>query len=77
MNEILTPAQVAERLQVKPSRVYEQTRQRHGIRNPDPLPHIKMGRYLRFDWRDALQWLERHKVPARNGAVQNRQEIAR
>src|SRR6266851_4317514 len=22
------------------------------LRNPDPLPHIKMGLYLRFDWRD-------------------------
>jgi predicted DNA-binding transcriptional regulator AlpA len=59
--EILTPRQLAERLQVKPSWIYEQTRHRSGVRNPDPLPHIKMGLYLRFDWRDVLAWLERQK----------------
>ena len=58
---ILTPQQLAERLQVKLSWVYEQTRTRSGVRNPDPLPHIKMGLYLRFDWRDVLAWLERQK----------------
>ena len=62
--EILTPQQLAERLQVKPSWVYEQTRHRSGVRNPDPLPHIKMGLYLRFDWRDVLGWLERQKQHA-------------
>ncbi len=52
MEEILTPTQVAERLQVKPSWVYEQTRERAEVRNSDPLPHMKMGRYLRFDWKE-------------------------
>jgi predicted DNA-binding transcriptional regulator AlpA len=65
MDEILTPAQVAERLQVKPSWVYEQTRERAEVRNPDPFPHIKMGRYLRFDWRDVLDWHERRKADFR------------
>ena len=32
------------------------------LRNPDPLPHIKLGRYLRFDWKDVLVWLERRKT---------------
>ena len=59
--EILTPQQLAARLRVKPSWVYEQTRSRSGTRNPDPLPHTKMGLYLRFDWRDVLAWLERQK----------------
>jgi predicted DNA-binding transcriptional regulator AlpA len=61
MDEILTPSQVAERLQVKPSWVYEQTRVRAEVRNADPLPHMKMGRYLRFDWEDVVDWLERRK----------------
>ncbi len=61
MEEILTPAQVAERLQVKPSWVYEQTRERAEVRNSDTLPHMKMGRYLRFDWKDVIDWLERRK----------------
>ncbi len=59
--EILTPQQLTERLQVKPSWIYEQTRNRSGVRNTDPLPHIKMGLYLRFDWRDVLAWIERQK----------------
>ena len=63
--EILTPNKVAERLHVKPSWVYEQTRVRAEVRNPDPLPFIKMGRYLRFDWPDVVAWLERQKRNAR------------
>lgn len=59
MNEILTPAQVAERLHVRVSWVYEQTRNRAAVRNNDPLPHIQMGRYLRFFWSDVSAWLQR------------------
>ncbi len=57
--EILTPAQVAERLHVKTTWVYEQTRRRKN--NADSLPHIKIGKYVRFDWSDVLAWLERQK----------------
>ena len=64
MEDILTPEQLAQRLQVKPSWVYEQTRVRAGIRDADSLPYIKMGRYLRFDWSDVLEWLGRHKKAA-------------
>ncbi len=64
MNDILTPAQVAERLQVGVSWVYEQTRTRASAHNDDPLPHIQMGRYLRFCWADVSAWLERHKCGA-------------
>jgi hypothetical protein len=59
--ELLTPEQLSDRLQVKTSWVYEQTRSRTGVRDTDPLPHIKMGLYLRFDWRDVCAWLERRK----------------
>jgi predicted DNA-binding transcriptional regulator AlpA len=59
--EILTPEQLAQRLQVKRSWVYEQTRYRADVRNADPLPFIKLGLYLRFDWKDVLLWLERQK----------------
>jgi excisionase family DNA binding protein len=57
--EILTPQQVAERLQLPESWVYEQTRNRASVRCPDPLPVMKVGRYLRFKWSDVLAWLER------------------
>ena len=59
--EILTLEQLAERLQVKRSWVYEQTPYRADVRNSDPLPFIKLGLYLRFDWKDVLAWLERQK----------------
>jgi hypothetical protein len=59
--ELLTPEQLSKRLQVKTSWVYEQTRNRTSIRDTDPLPHIKLGLYLRFDWRDVCAWLERRK----------------
>jgi predicted DNA-binding transcriptional regulator AlpA len=58
-DEILTPQQLAKKLQVPVSWVYEQTRTRAGVRNSTPLPHIKMGKYLRFSWPDVVAWLDR------------------
>jgi excisionase family DNA binding protein len=51
---ILTPEQVADRLQVPPARVYEWTRRR----NVRPLPSLKAGRFLRFKWSMVERWLE-------------------
>jgi predicted DNA-binding transcriptional regulator AlpA len=59
--QILTPKQVAQRLQVGISFIYENTRRRAGIRNPDPLPSIRMGKYLRFYWPEVEKWLERRQ----------------
>jgi len=64
--QILTPEQLAERLKVKVSFIYENTRRRAGIRNADPLPSIRMGKYLRFYWPEVEKWLER-----RQGAQNN------
>jgi len=46
--ELLTAEELAERLWVPPSWIREQTRSRslHG----DPLPHLRLGRYVRFQW---------------------------
>ncbi len=55
--DLLTPAQLAERLQVKTSWVFEQTRQRSAVRNKTPLPCIRMGKYLRFHWPSVSVWL--------------------
>jgi hypothetical protein len=65
MPDLLTPAQLAERLQVKKTWVYEQTRNRMNVRNSDPLPHIQMGRYLRFVWDDVWEWLQRRNTAKR------------
>lgn len=56
-SDILTPEQLAERLQVKPSWVFEQTRHRAQVRNKTPLPCIRLGKYLRFSWIEVCEWL--------------------
>lgn len=58
---ILTPEQLAERLHVDVSWVYDQTRKRARTRNADPLPCIRMGKYLRFYWPEVEKWLERRQ----------------
>ena len=55
--DLLTPEQLAERLQVKPSWVFEQTRNRAKVRNKTPLPCIRLGKYLRFSWAQVCQWM--------------------
>jgi hypothetical protein len=58
---ILTPDQLGERLKVPVSWVYENTRKRANRRNTDPLPCIRMGKYLRFYWPEVEKWLERRQ----------------
>ena len=53
--DILTPEQLAERLQVAISWVYEKSRARGNGRNP--LPVLRCGRYLRFSWPDVCEWM--------------------
>jgi len=55
--DILTPEQLAERLQVSKSWVFEQTRNRAKIRNKNPLPCIRLGKYLRFSWPQVCEWM--------------------
>ena len=50
---ILTIEQVAERLQLRPSTVYELTRRR----NRRPLPVLRAGKFLRFRWSQVEAWL--------------------
>jgi len=54
--DILTPDQLAERLQVSVNWVYEKSRSR-GKHTGKPLPVLRCGRYLRFYWRDVCEWL--------------------
>jgi hypothetical protein len=58
---LLTPEQLAGFLNVEVSWVYEQTRNRANQRNADPLPCIRMGKYLRFYWPAVETWLERRQ----------------
>jgi excisionase family DNA binding protein len=51
---LMTGEEVAERLKIKASTVYELTRRR----TRQPLPFFKVGKYLRFRWSDVEKWLE-------------------
>jgi len=51
---ILTMEQVAERLQLKPSTIYELTRRR----SRHPLPALRAGKFLRFRWSEIERWLD-------------------
>jgi hypothetical protein len=59
--DILTADQLAARLQVKPSWVFEQTRQRAKVRNKTPLPCIRLGKYVSFSWVAVCQWMAENK----------------
>jgi len=54
--DILTPEQLAARLQVGVNWVYEKCRAR-GTHGGKPLPVLRCGRYLRFSWPDVCAWL--------------------
>jgi excisionase family DNA binding protein len=74
--DILTPEELAARLKVPDSWVYEKTRGR--CRNP--IPCLRLGRYVRFDWTAVAKWLSapapQETCPARPG-VPNRRTAAR
>jgi predicted DNA-binding transcriptional regulator AlpA len=53
--QVLTVQQVADRLKIPPSSIYEKTRFR-GARGVSPLPCRKVGRYLRFIAAEVDAW---------------------
>jgi hypothetical protein len=55
--DILTPAELAARLKVSKSWVFEQTRNRAKVRNAHPLPCIRLGKYIRFSWVQVCDWM--------------------
>ena len=57
-NQILTLADISARLKVSQRWVYEKIRNRC----QDPLPCIRIGRYLRFHWLDVSSWLRKQST---------------
>lgn len=53
-DQLLTVAEVATALKVPISWIYERTRRSGGER----IPHIRLGKYLRFRWSAVREWLE-------------------
>jgi excisionase family DNA binding protein len=70
--DILTPEEVAARLKVPESWVYEKTR----ARCRKPIPCLRLGRYVRFDWQAVVTWLQEgaaSEVPhAKRAGISNR-----
>jgi hypothetical protein len=58
---LLTPEQLAERLNVSVVWVRDQTRHRCYVREKDPLPCVHLGKFVRFRWSDIEQWLDRQR----------------
>jgi predicted DNA-binding transcriptional regulator AlpA len=54
-SQILTLEEVAARLKVSPRWCYEKSRRRC----LNPIPAIRIGRFLRFNWLDVSEWLRR------------------
>jgi len=58
LQELLTVAEVASLLKVSKSWVYERTRSQ-GTPRSERLPHLKLGKYIRFDSQAVRAFLER------------------
>lgn len=71
-DEILTPKQLAERLHVSVYLIQEQLRARTRERLDDPLPFHKVGKFVRFNWREVCEWQTRHEVKGGTVCVTNR-----
>lgn len=59
---LLTPAELAARLAVPQSWVREKTRERARLRDKDPLPVVRLGKYVRFSWQAVEAWLSRQEA---------------
>lgn len=52
--ELLTIDELAKRLKIRKSWIYSRTR----IKGPGAVPHLKIGKYLRFCLEEVLAWLK-------------------
>jgi hypothetical protein len=58
--EVIDSKELASRLVLPESWVRDRVRGRCD----DPIPHVKVGRYIRFEWRgrELVEWWARHRV---------------
>jgi excisionase family DNA binding protein len=56
-NQLLTVHEVAQLLHVPTSWVYERTRRR----SSEQLPHVKLGKYLRFEEATIAEFIQRQR----------------
>jgi predicted DNA-binding transcriptional regulator AlpA len=60
--DLLTSGELAGRLKVDRCWIYNQMKTSKRRKNPNPLPAIRMTRYLRFSWREVSAWLQSRRV---------------
>ena len=65
--EVLTPKELAARWRVPESWVRDQSRSR---RCADVIPHVRLGRYIRYSWGspELNDWWRRRQYRSRNGS---------
>ena len=68
LHELLTVDEVAALLKVSKSWVYEHTRTRK-VACADCLPHIRIGKYLRFDERDLRAYMNAKREDERTPGI--------
>lgn len=59
MDKLLTPQELSQMLSVPLSTVYYWT-------HIEFIPHIKLGRYVRFESQNVMKWLSERQVKGRN-----------
>ena len=50
-SELITAKELASRLKVQVSWVYRRTRL-----GQEAIPHVRMGKYVRFDWEEVVEF---------------------
>ena len=50
-SELITAKELAKRLKVQVSWVYRRTRL-----GQEAIPHVRMGKYVRFDWEEVVKF---------------------
>jgi excisionase family DNA binding protein len=55
LDELMTVSEIAAFLKVPVSWIYDRTRRRGNER----LPHVKLGKYLRFSMPEVNEWLQK------------------
>ncbi len=50
-NQLITAKELASRLKVQVSWIYRRTRL-----GQEAIPHVKMGKYVRFDWEEVVEF---------------------
>ncbi|MCD6394667.1 MAG: helix-turn-helix domain-containing protein [Planctomycetes bacterium] len=62
MNSLLTPSELSKKLKVSKATVYRWTHEQY-------IPHIKIGRSVRFDEKAVEQWIEEKEQKGRSKLV--------